>query len=153
MISSVRLSFTLKVAYALRSVADLQGSSDQLINACAAGMYMNIAEEDRLVFELAMATSQSEAAVHHAQAKLETDISQNTFNLARAEEIFLTVVDNAVYRHFATFKQGRLAVVLFPKALRHYFAQEICRKFVSEHGGVESQRPMRTGILARLIGK
>ena len=112
---------------------------------------MDDAEPDQLVFEQMMAEPSARSEVARVWEVLEGSIRQSKFNRERAEQMFLFVVDNCAHRYFRKFPGG--AAVLFPKAVRKPFAAELAKQFITAHGDITSQRPVRTGLLRPLLGK
>lgn len=108
-------------------------------------------EPDRIAFKMMMGEPDAREELARACQTLDAHISKSKFNRERAEEIFLIVVDNCAYRYFRSYPGG--ASVLFPKAIRKPFAAELAQQFFHSRGGIESQRPVRTGILRWVIGK
>ena len=112
---------------------------------------MTESEPDRLAFKMMMGKPDAHEEVARAWQTLDAHISEFKFNRERAEEIFLFVIDNCAYRFFRSYPGG--ASVLFPKAIRKPFATELAQEFIRSRGGIESQRPTRTGVLRWVIGK
>lgn len=108
-------------------------------------------EEDRLIFNLILDEPEGRRQLGGAIALLDADILASKFNLDRARQVFLFAIDNCVHHHFKGLPGG--ATILFAKAIRQPFADDLAESFTHSRGNIENRRPTRRGLLSYILGK
>ncbi len=112
---------------------------------------MNPTDEDRLMLETILDTPDGKKDLERITHMLDEDIQRSKFNRERAQQVFLFMIDNCVYRYFKSI--GCNSVILFPKEIRQPLSKELAENFIKSRGNIESQRPARHGFLSYIIGK
>jgi hypothetical protein len=82
------------------------------------------------VLDMALATAEGKVEIRRAIELLDNKLYRKRFNRERAEQVFLFVIDNCVYRYFKGIGVGSKSAVLFPKQIREVFAKELCEEYV-----------------------
>lgn len=108
-------------------------------------------DEDRLIFQTILDTPECRQDRERVTRLLNEDIRRSRFNRERAEQLFLSVIDNCVHRYAK--RVGKDVERLVPKAIRYTLANEYAEIYIRSNGNIGNQRPARQGLLSYLIGK
>ncbi len=112
---------------------------------------MSQEDEDRLIFRTILSTPECRQDYERVKQLLIDDIQRSRFHRERAENLFLSMIDNCIRRY--SMRVGGEAGMLVPKEIRYTLANEYAEIFIRSRGDIGSNRPARRGLLAFIMGK